>query len=333
MRERERAALDHQSKIKRERERIPHETQEEEGARAKFYVTTHVQLLLSRPHLRRSVSRCFCDASCASSVSRRVPTTRIGVNNREFFRLFPPKVTRQKKQKMRRAATRATKSFGSVVDVARRSGSKSSSSSSSLSSSSVLRREERGREASTSGFFGGLPTTHKNGGVGGVGGRSSPPLVALKTATTTTLLKRFYANDPTIEKGAYPIARKKHELELNALRKIWREEFERKAREKREENERERERLRREHEERRKEKLHAFEDKTDERKLAKAQKNERRDKKRAKTEHRLKQKMAATERRSRWRNVELYAEAEKWISRDQLEMRIEKALKSPERMY
>ena len=47
----------------------------------------------------------------------------------------------------------------------------------------------------------------------------------------------------------------------------------------------------------------------------------------------MKQKMAATERRSRWRNVELYAEAEKWISRDQLETRIEKALKSPERMY
>ena len=149
----------------------------------------------------------------------------------------------------------------------------------------------------------------------------------------TTMTKRFYANDPTIEKGAYPIARKKHELELNALRKVWREEFEQKAREKREENERERERLHREQEERRKEKLHAFEDKTDERKLAKEQKKERRLKERAKTEHRLKQKMAATERRSRWRNVELYAEAEKWISRDQLETRIEKALKSPERMY
>jgi len=76
MRERERAALDHQSKIKRERERIPHETQGEEGARAKFYVTTHVQLL-SRPHLRRSVSlllrcvvRVVCVASCTNNTNR-----------------------------------------------------------------------------------------------------------------------------------------------------------------------------------------------------------------------------------------------------------------------
>ena len=55
--------------------------------------------------------------------------------------------------------------------------------------------------------------------------------------------------------------------------------------------------------------------------------------KRAKTERILKQKLAATERRSRWRNVELYAEATKWITREDLEKRIEKALNRPEGMY
>ena len=63
---------------KRERERIPHETREE---RAKFYyVTTHVQLLLSRPHLRRylrlvasfaiCVVRVVCVASCTNNTNR-----------------------------------------------------------------------------------------------------------------------------------------------------------------------------------------------------------------------------------------------------------------------
>ena len=65
----------------------------------------------------------------------------------------------------------------------------------------------------------------------------------------------------------------------------------------------------------------------------KKENDKRREEKRAKTERILKQKLAATERRSRWRNVELYAEATKWITREDLEKRIEKALNRPERMY
>ena len=162
------------------------------------------------------------------------------------------------------------------------------------------------------------------------------PRQTLTTLTTTNSRerqKRGYANDPTIDKGAFPALRKKHEAELNALRKQWREEFDRETRLKREEKEKEYEKKHREQDERRREKLAAFEDKTEKRQRMRKQNYERRMKKRAHTEHKLKQKMAASERRSRWRNVELYAEAEKWIGREQLEKRIEKALNRPEKMY
>ena len=167
-------------------------------------------------------------------------------------------------------------------------------------------------------------------------GMGWPPTAANDgTATTTTrrTTRRGYANDPTIGKGAFPAQRKKHEEELNALRKLWREEFEREDQLKREEKEKDYERKHREQDERRREKLAAFEDKTEERAKMRKANYERRMKKRAQTEHKLKQKMAASERRSRWRNVELYSEAEKWISREQLEKRIEKALNRPEKMY
>jgi len=144
---------------------------------------------------------------------------------------------------------------------------------------------------------------------------------------------RGYANDPTISKGAFPALRKKHEAELNALRKQWREEFDLETRRKRDAREKESEKTHRERDERRREKLAAFEDKTEERRRMRQHNYERRMKHRVRTEHKLKQKMAATERRSRWRNVELYAEAEKWIGREQLEKRIEKALNRPEKMY
>ena len=145
--------------------------------------------------------------------------------------------------------------------------------------------------------------------------------------------QRGYANDPTISKGAFPALRKKHEAELNALRKQWREEFDLETRRKRDAREKESEKTHRERDERRREKLAAFEDKTEERRRMRQHNYERRMKHRVRTEHKLKQKMAASERRSRWRNVELYAEAEKWIGREQLEKRIEKALNRPEKMY
>jgi hypothetical protein len=153
------------------------------------------------------------------------------------------------------------------------------------------------------------------------------------TGTWPPTLHRGYANDPTISKGAFPALRKKHEAELNALRKQWREEFDLETRRKRDAREKESEKTHRERDERRREKLAAFEDKTEERRRMRQHNYERRMKHRVRTEHKLKQKMAATERRSRWRNVELYAEAEKWIGREQLEKRIEKALNRPEKMY
>ena len=166
-------------------------------------------------------------------------------------------------------------------------------------------------------------------------GTGWPRQQTLTTLTTNSILrqKRGYANDPTIDKGAFPALRKKHEAELNALRKQWREEFDRETRLKREEKEKEYEKKHREQDERRREKLAAFEDKTEERRRMRQHNYERRMKHRVRTEHKLKQKMAASERRSRWRNVELYAEAEKWIGREQLEKRIEKALNRPEKMY
>ncbi|CAL6351912.1 unnamed protein product [Bathycoccus prasinos] len=144
---------------------------------------------------------------------------------------------------------------------------------------------------------------------------------------------RAYANDPTIDKGLFPSARKKHERELNAERKKWREEFELEAEKRREKKEKEDETKHREREERRRLKATAFKNTTGEREALKKENDKRREEKRAKTERILKQKLAATERRSRWRNVELYAEATKWITREDLEKRIEKALNRPERMY
>jgi len=144
---------------------------------------------------------------------------------------------------------------------------------------------------------------------------------------------RAYANDPTIDKGLFPSARKKHERELNAERKKWREEFELEAEKRREKKEKEDETKHRERDERRRLKATAFKNTTGEREALKKENDKRREEKRAKTERILKQKLAATERRSRWRNVELYAEATKWITREDLEKRIEKALNRPERMY
>lgn len=144
---------------------------------------------------------------------------------------------------------------------------------------------------------------------------------------------RAYANDPTIDKGLFPSARKKHERELNAERKKWREEFEREAEKRREKKEKEDETKHRERDERRRLKATAFKNTTGEREALKKENDKRREEKRAKTERILKQKLAAMERRSRWRNVELYAEATKWITREDLENRIEKALNRPERMY
>jgi hypothetical protein len=144
---------------------------------------------------------------------------------------------------------------------------------------------------------------------------------------------RAYANDPTIDKGLFPSARKKHERELNAERKKWREEFELEAEKRREKKEKEDETKHRERDERRRLKATAFKNTTGEREELKKENDKRREEKRAKTERILKQKLAATERRSRWRNVELYAEATKWITREDLEKRIEKALNRPERMY
>lgn len=144
---------------------------------------------------------------------------------------------------------------------------------------------------------------------------------------------RAYANDPTIDKGLFPSARKKHERELNAERKKWREEFELEAEKRREKKEKEDETKHRERDERRRLKATAFKNTTGEREALKKENDRKREEKRAKTERILKQKLAATERRSRWRNVELYAEATKWITREDLEKRIEKALNRPERMY
>ena len=75
---------------------------------------------------------------------------------------------------------------------------------------------------------------------------------------------RAYANDPTIDKGLFPSARKKHERELNAERKKWREEFELEAEKRREKKEKEDETKHRERDERRRLKATAFKNTTGE---------------------------------------------------------------------
>ena len=144
---------------------------------------------------------------------------------------------------------------------------------------------------------------------------------------------RSYANDREINKGTYAFDRKEHESALNKLRKQWREEFLERERMEKAGKELEREREKREQDERRKKKLLAFEDKTGERAVQREVNYKLKLERRAKTEAKLKQKENANERRSRWRNVELYAEAEKWITPETLDTRIEQALKRPERMY
>jgi hypothetical protein len=91
MRERvQRAALDHQSKIKREREREFH-TKREKNAQS--FITSPLTSSCCCPGL---ILEDLCLVAFAS-VSRRVPTTRIGVNNREFFASFFPKSYATKK--------------------------------------------------------------------------------------------------------------------------------------------------------------------------------------------------------------------------------------------
>ena len=80
---------------------------------------------------------------------------------------------------------------------------------------------------------------------------------------------RAYANDPTIDKGLFPSARKKHERELNAERKKWREEFELEAEKRREKKEKEDETKHRERDERRRLKATAFKNTTGEREALK----------------------------------------------------------------
>ena len=91
---------------------------------------------------------------------------------------------------------------------------------------------------------------------------------------------RAYANDPTIDKGLFPSARKKHERELNAERKKWREEFELEAEKRREKKEKEDETKHRERDERRRLKATAFKNTTGEREALKKENDKRREEKR-----------------------------------------------------